>query len=86
MGEEFMNIDKKLKEVIVKVADIKMDSCVIEKNTNLIDDLFFDSILLVNLISEIEEEFKIKLEDKYLDVELLTVYDSLYKMITSLVN
>lgn len=81
-----MNIDKKLKEVIVKVADIKMDSCVIEKNTNLIDDLFFDSILLVNLISEIEEEFKIKLEDKYLDVELLTVYDSLYKMITSLVN
>lgn len=76
-----MNIEKRLKELISKVAtqDVNPDS--INEETILTKYLGYDSVQIIELIVELENEFNIEIEDDDLEIENLTVYSKLYDMI-----
>lgn len=75
-----MSIKERLKSVIYKVMD--SDNRLINDNTNLIDDLNFDSLSMVSLIVEIESEFNIVLDDEDLELELLSNMNTLTHLIS----
>ena len=72
-----MIIDQKLKETIVKITTRDID--IVE--TILTDDLGYDSIQIIELIVELESEFKIEIDDDDLEIENLIIYGKLHKMI-----
>lgn len=76
-----MDIEKKLKELIVDVAtqDVNINS--INQNTSLTNDLGYDSVQIIRLIIEVESEFNIAIEDEDLEVENLINYYNLRNMI-----
>jgi acyl carrier protein len=76
-----MNIEKRLKELIAKIArqDVNPDS--INEETILTKCLGYDSIQIIELIVELENEFNIEIEDDDLEIENLTVYGKLYDMV-----
>lgn len=61
-------------------AGLEVDS--ITDDTNLVDDLNFSSINLIQLVVDLENEFKIVISDENLTVEKLSSLESL----TSIVN
>lgn len=76
-----MNIDQKLKKLI---ADVAIKDVVIEniyEDTILTNDLGYDSVQIIELIVELENEFKIEIDDDDLDIEILSVYSKLRTMI-----
>lgn len=81
-----MNIDKKLKEIILNIVAQEVDVIAINDETILTTDLGFNSIYIIELIVELESQFEIEIEDDDLDVEILTMYKELYKMIERKVN
>lgn len=76
-----MNIERKLKALIVDITTKKVDNNLIDKNTDLINDLGFDSIEIIELIVEIENEFKIEIADDDINMNILTTYSELLSMI-----
>lgn len=76
-----MNIERKLKALIVDITTEKVDSNSIDTNTDLINDLGFDSIEIIELIVEIENEFKIEIDDDDINMNILTTYSELLNMI-----
>lgn len=56
--------------------DIKLDD-----NTNLIEDLGFDSVNIINLVILIEEEFGIEFEDFELGLETLASFSKLLEIV-----
>lgn len=76
-----MDINKKLKLVIIKESPKSIDVDCIQNDTILTEELGFDSINIISLILAIEENFEIEIEDEDLDIENLTVYSNLYQMI-----
>lgn len=78
-----MNIEKKLKKIIIDVGMLDIEANDITNETILTVDLEYNSIKLVELIVEIENEFGIQLEDDDLDIEKLSVYNKLLDMITT---
>ena len=81
-----MDTNKKLKDIIAKVATKPVEHEMINDRTILTSDLGFDSIQIISLIIEIETEFEIDIEDEDLEIEKLTVYSSLYDMIERKLN
>ena len=77
-----MNIENRLKELIAKIADLKIDMSMIHGDTNLNKDLSFESIQMIQLIIEIENEFNIEIEDDDLIIENLTQFNNLLMMIS----
>ena len=59
-------------ELMESEEDIKLDA-----NTNLIEDLGFDSVNIINLVILIEEEFDIEFEDFELGLETLASFSKL---------
>lgn len=49
----------------------------ITENTDLVDDLEYDSLLFVELIIEIENEFDVEVPDEMLDIDILRNYGHL---------
>jgi acyl carrier protein len=80
------NIEKKLTEAIVEISGGKVSETDINENSNLIDDLRFDSILLIQLIVEIEEKFNIEINDEDMSFDRLTNLASLKELITKKIN
>ena len=56
--------------------DIKLDD-----NTNLIEDLGFDSVNIINFVILIEEEFGIEFEDFELGLETLASFSKLLEIV-----
>lgn len=79
--EKKMNIERKLKALIVDITTEKVDNNSIDTNTDLINDLGFDSIEIIELIVEIENEFKIEIDDDDINMNILTTYSELLSMI-----
>ena len=67
------NIDEELKEIIVTCID-GIDKKDITEETDLIKDLGYDSVNIIQLIVKLEEYFEIEIDDEYLDEENLTEY------------
>ncbi len=52
---------EKIKEIIAESLDVDVEKITME--TNLLDDLEADSLDLYQMISEVEEEFDVKIEE-----------------------
>ena len=78
-----MDIHEKLKAIIFEVATRAVDDIKIRDETVLTSDLGFDSIQIISLIVELESQFNIEIDDDDLDIKKLTVYSSLYSMVTN---
>lgn len=74
-----MDNKKMLYEMIANLAKIDVDQ--IREQTNLIDDLSFDSITIVLLIVEIETKFRIAFEDENLELAVLSSVNKLLNII-----
>jgi len=51
--------------------------------SSLFDDLNFDSIKVIELLTKLEEEFEIELDDEDLDFQVFATIDSLTKFVDS---
>jgi len=51
--------------------------------SSLFDDLNFDSIKVIELLTKLEEEFEIELDDEDLDFQVFASIDSLTKFVDS---
>ncbi|WP_033168006.1 acyl carrier protein [Clostridium sp. KNHs205] len=73
-GIRMNTVDERLKTIILSTMRIGIDLEDIEEETDLINDLLFDSIQVLRLISRIEEEFAITIENEDSLVELVQNY------------
>lgn len=76
-GFKMKNVEAELKKIIGSLIGMESDSESITEETNLLKDLGFDSILLVQLIAEIEDEFQIVFKDSDMDVDKLYKFSEL---------
>jgi len=76
-----MNIEQRLKNIVSNVATQDVDIDAINEKTILTNDLGYDSVQIIELIVELENEFEIEIEDEDLEIERLTVYSNLLEMI-----
>lgn len=74
-------IEMKLKEIIVRISKKEIMENLITKDLDLISDLDFDSMQIVELIVETENEFNIIIEDEDMDLEILSKFCNLNNMI-----
>jgi acyl carrier protein len=74
-------VDDRLKIIILSTMRIGIDLEDIEEDTDLINDLLFDSIQVLRLISSIEDEFDITIENEDSLVELVQNYGLLREFI-----
>ena len=75
-----MDIERILKEIIIVCReDICREN--INTSTNLILDLGFDSVDIIQLVCEIENTFSIEIDDENLEVEKIGDFSELCKII-----
>lgn len=79
-----MSIKERLYKLILDLSE--KDDAIITDKTNLIDDLSFDSVLMVSMIVEIESKFGITLDDDDLELDILSSVEQLEKMINQKVT
>lgn len=81
-----MDLEMKLKEMIIEKSfgDIQIDDVAFGKD--LVNDLGYNSIALILLVIEIEEEFEISLETEDINPNELSNYEYLYGVIVRLVK
>lgn len=75
-----MNKRDKLIELIKRCNDINVNGEITD-NTDLIEDLGYSSLELMELIVEIEMEFDIEIPDEFLTIEYLTKVNKLMEMV-----
>ena len=74
-------LEKRLRQIIIKNATISITEDDINDETDLINDLGFDSVQIMNFIIEIENEYGFEFEDDYLSLEVLGKYKNLKKVV-----
>lgn len=70
----------KIKTIIYNVAAGRMENAKLNENTNLIDEFSFDSIMLIQMIANIEKEFDIEFDSDELEIEKIGVFGSLVQL------
>lgn len=77
------NIDINLKEIVVKycIGGITYDD--INEDTDLINDLGYDSINILRFLAEVQNTFDIEIEDEYLSLEMLGRYRNIKEAVMS---
>jgi len=75
------DIESKLKEIIFTYSKAELKPEEIHNQTDLITDLGFDSISIIQLIVEIEDSFNIVFSDNDMDIEKLGSYGQLLQLI-----
>lgn len=71
------SVDERLKKVIIKNMRIGIEIEDIDDDSDIINDFLFDSIQVLRLITQIEDEFNIIIENEDNLVDLLQNYGSL---------
>lgn len=74
-------IDRRLKKIIIDILqdkDIELENK-ITLDCNLMDDLGFDSLLFIQLIVEVEKEFKIEFKMSDLNLSVMRIYKNLQR-------
>lgn len=79
------NYIDKLDKVIVELNG-KINPIDLNDNTDLIDDLDFDSINIISLVICLEKELEIEIPDEFLLLENLRSYAKVKEMIISRVS
>jgi acyl carrier protein len=70
-----------LKEIICKFSRQEVQPDIIVDDTNLVEDLLFDSLTFIELISEIESTFDINIDSDDLDFDVLNIYKGLHSIV-----
>ncbi len=77
-----MNVcDMKLRDLVISNSSKKVIDKEINNETNLILDLDYDSMQIINLIVDIENTYKFEFEIENLDLNVITNFGSLKNMI-----
>ena len=74
------SIDK-VKKIVKKVAKTSIDINSINDDSSLSDELMFDSVMIIELLLEIENEFSIRFDDEKIDFEAFDSVSGIVKMI-----
>lgn len=77
LGYNMDNLEKRIKEIMCECFDLEMDQ--LTDNAHLVKDLDVDSISVVEMIVELEDEFGIEINDKSTE-EFLIVKDAIAKI------
>ena len=72
--------EEKLKEIITSCGE-SVDADKINEETDLVRDFAFNSISIIQLVVELENEFDIEIDDEYLLQEILSPYKSLAEIL-----
>ena len=71
------SIHERIKNLICDGLVVGVSRDDLHDNTSLINDLQLDSIQMIELITKLESEFDIELEDEDFDFEVFSTIDSL---------
>lgn len=77
---------KDIKELIVECAPETITVLEINEQTNLINDLGYDSLCFVQLISLIEEEFNIYFDIDDLNLDILSTFEGLKNIVDNMLS
>lgn len=80
------SLDERLTRVILDNMNDKNIDYIIDEKTDLIYDLGFDSIMIIKLIVDIEDEFQIEIDDDMLEFENITKYKYLQESIIKIIK
>lgn len=85
------NVDEKLQGIIEKIIrmnlmDFSMEKKSVNSGYDLMDDLGMDSLMMVQLIVEIENNFDIEFDLEVLDINVLRKYEQLKNYILEQIN
>jgi len=69
-----MRLDDRLKEILIRSTRKTMLADEIVSDTDLVNELALDSILIVNLFADLEEEFDITIVAHEIDKPILSEY------------
>lgn len=72
---------EKLKLLVAKNASIDIEAEEISDETKLLDELEYDSVKIVELIVDIEEEFDFEFEDDDLVIEKYEIFKNLNSLV-----
>lgn len=81
-----MNTKKRLIKVIKKTANELNELVDITDNVNLVEMYNFESIKIIQLIINIEEEFGIEIGDDELDIQNIVIVGNIVRMIEKKLN
>lgn len=72
-----VNMEGRLKQMIIRNAAISLSEDDIGSETDLVNDLGFDSVQVMRFLTEVETEFGFEFDDDYLSLEILGKYKKL---------
>lgn len=76
-----VSLDQLLKEILIRNTHKSIEADEITTETDLMDDLALDSILVVHLFAELEEQFNIALNPEDLTKPILSRYSLLREFV-----
>ena len=76
-------IEEKLRDIVLEVCSKQIDRNEITGKVSFIYDLGMDSVSMVKLLVEIEEQFGIEIVDGYTAIEKMADFESLVEYISS---
>ncbi|MDF2943098.1 MAG: Phosphopantetheine attachment site [Herbinix sp.] len=79
-------MNEKLKKIIADLIKKDADKLMLSDDVVLTKDLEFDSILVIQLIVELENQFGIEFTDDDLDLDKLTIYGKLKETVESKIS
>ncbi len=68
------DIDDRLKRILLSNTRLEMDAGELGDGFDLLNGLALDSILIVNLLADLEEEFGIEIDSAPVDTPILSDY------------
>lgn len=74
-------VEEKLKELIRKNSKVCDETILIDNDTDLIRDCAYDSLSIVKLVVDIEDEFECEIDDSMLVADLLSNFGELSQYI-----
>src|SRR5690349_5681468 len=78
-----LGIGRRLAELVARAARVSVQPDEVSEDTSLLDDLDIDSILLVELIVNIETEFGIELLDEDVEIDCLSPFGTLTRTVSN---
>ncbi len=85
-NQNVLDIQDKIKEIIISVADFKMDKDMIEDGKDGIKKLGLNSLSLIRMLVDIENEFDVEIDMQEMGNESIFSIEDLAEYIVKLKN